>query len=55
MANKMYSITVCNGNAKKTFIELMTYEEAVEFCESNDWAICLEGGISWDLVIEEMK
>ena len=51
----MYKILLQSmGGTRKTLIELMTYEEALEYCESNDWVMCMDCGYIWDLIIEEM-
>lgn len=51
----MYKICVESmGGTRRDLVELMTYNEALEFCESNNWVFCMDGGYIWDLIIEEM-
>lgn len=52
--NRLYKIMTQGGTIERCFMELLTYEEALEFCEVNDWVMCMDGGYIWDLVIEEM-
>lgn len=52
---KMYKIMIKSwGGTRETLLESMTYGEALEFCEANDWVMCFDGGYVWDLIIEEM-
>lgn len=39
------------GGTEKTYLKGLTYQEARQFCEDNDWQLDL--GCIWDLDIKE--
>lgn len=51
---KLYKIMVESwGGTRQLYMECLSYEEALEICESYNWEICLDGGYIWDMVIDE--
>ena len=39
------------GGTEREFLSGLTYEEALQICEDNNWV--MDTGYIWDLVIEE--
>lgn len=51
---KLYKIVLETwGGTRKVYCEDLTYENALEFCESCNWEMCIDGGYIWDMVIAE--
>lgn len=50
----MYKIMLESwGGTRKVLIEDMSYDDALEFCESYNWEYCMNGGYIWDMIIDE--
>lgn len=50
----MYKIMLESwGGTRKVLIEDMSYDDALEFCESYNWEYCMDGGYIWDMIIDE--
>lgn len=49
----MYKIVCVAGSVKHTIFTGLTHEEALELCWYYDWVFDYNGGLVWDLEIEE--
>lgn len=49
----MYKVVCVSGSVKHTVFSGMTYEEALEMCNYYGWVFDWNGGLVWDLEIEE--
>ena len=49
----MYKIVCTAGRIRHDVFHELTYEEALELCEYYDWQFDYNGGLMWDLEIEE--
>lgn len=51
----MYKIVMTSwGGTRRDMFTDLTYENALELCESYDYVVCSDGGYEWELEIEEM-
>ena len=51
----MYKIVMVSmGGTRRDMFTDLSYENALELCESYGWMACPDGGYVWDLEIEEM-
>lgn len=41
------------GGTERTYVDRLTYQEALDICIDNDWQLCPDGGYIWDLDIVE--
>ena len=49
----MYKIVCEAGSVQHTIYTGLTYKEALEICEGYNWEFDYNGGLVWDLYIEE--
>ena len=50
----MYDVYCVSCSVSHKILSDVSYEEARQFCEENNWEFDYNGGLVWDLVIEEI-
>ena len=50
---KKYRIIINAGRVYHQIYSGLTYEEALKFCEDNNWERDYNGGLVWDMEIDE--
>lgn len=48
-----FSIVIYAGGAKRTYISRLSYADALSICEDSNWQVDYNGGLMWDMEIEE--
>lgn len=50
----MYDVYCVAGSVSYKVLSEVSYKEALQFCTDNNWEFDYNGGLVWDLVIEEI-
>ena len=50
---QLYRVVLVSCRVRRTVISGVTEEEAIRFCDDNNWEYAPDGGFVWDLEIEE--
>lgn len=50
---QLYKVVAKAGSVEHRIISSRFYEDALAFCEDHDWEYDYNGGLIWDLEIEE--
>ena len=51
----MYDVYCVAGSVSYKVLSEVSYKEALQFCTDNNWEFDYNGGLVWDLVIEEIQ